>query len=72
MEVRLTLPLWGYKDARGCHRLSAVLDAETLTYHVDVCDPDGLSRRLNRNLPSLEHARRWAAAYRAGQLDRTR
>jgi hypothetical protein len=72
MEVPLTLPLCDYEDARGCHRLTAVLDAETLTYHVDVCYPDGLSRRLNRHLPSLEHARRWATAHRARQLDGTR
>jgi hypothetical protein len=58
--------------ASACHRLSAVLDAETLTYHVDISDPDGLSRRLNPHLPLLEHARRWATAYRARQLDGTR
>jgi hypothetical protein len=65
MEVPIILPLCEYDDARGRHRLSAVLDAETLTYPVDARDPDGLSRRLNRHLPSLEHARRWATAYRA-------
>jgi hypothetical protein len=55
----IRLPLCEYDDALGRQTLSAVIDEVTLTY----CVVDRESRTLREHLPSLQEARRWAAAY---------
>jgi hypothetical protein len=56
----IRLPLCEYDDALGRQTLSAVIDELTLTY----CVVDRESRTLREHLPSLQDARRSAAAYR--------
>jgi hypothetical protein len=59
------IPLCHLQRAGGHDTLSALVNEVTLTYEVVASDPDGNLTYLQRHLPSLRDARRWALQYAA-------